>query len=354
MDVSAALLGAPLAPGLAPALALAGLLLSALAWRLCCARGGAAAAGGGARRGGERVLFVGPAGAGKTALVERLVWGPRGAAAAAAAARDPAAAGATLPGMRENVLRARVRLAPEPEEEVQKEEKDEGEAHGAPGAAGGLRRRGAAASAAADAAADAGGPAGEERAPLTLVDFPGCAQLRQPLLRAAAAPGVGAVVLVLDASGGAAAAAAAADVLFDLFTSRGFVGDIASGPAPPPVLVLANKADAPGARGTAALRAQLEAELVRLRDSRGAVAVAGGGGAGGASLGTGANAAAAGGELVLGRAADGGFSFADAGCCPCEVRWARASALGAAGARPGVEELRDFLRELVVAPSAAR
>jgi len=141
---------------------------------------------------------------------------------------------------------------------------------------------------------------------VTLVDLPGVAQWRRPtLLRSATS---GAIVVVVDVSEGVKGevVSAAADLMFDLLTSKSALK------FNQPILVVANKAPTESSSSNSSsleksLRKGLEEELVRLRSSRGAVAVAGeddedkGG--------------------VLGSTMDGGFSFDDQECCKSKVTW---------------------------------
>jgi signal recognition particle receptor subunit beta len=141
---------------------------------------------------------------------------------------------------------------------------------------------------------------------VTLVDLPGVAQWRRlTLLRSATS---GAIVVVVDVSEGVKGevVSAAADLMFDLLTSKSALK------FNQPILVVANKAPTESSSSNSSsleksLRKGLEEELVRLRSSRGAVAVAGeddedkGG--------------------VLGSTMDGGFSFDDQECCKSKVTW---------------------------------
>ena len=155
--------------------------------------------------------------------------------------------------------------------------------------------------------ADKGSDRGKKSVFVTLVDLPGVAQWRRPtLLRSATS---GAIVVVVDVSEGVkgeGVSAAAADLMFDLLTSKSALK------FNQPILVVANKAPTESSNNDnnnleKSLRKGLEEELVRLRSSRGAVAVAGeddedkGG--------------------VLGSTMDGGFSFDDQECCKSKVTW---------------------------------
>lgn len=154
--------------------------------------------------------------------------------------------------------------------------------------------------------ADKGSDRGKKSVFVTLVDLPGVAQWRRPtLLRSATS---GAIVVVVDVSEGVKGegVSAAADLMFDLLTSKSALK------FNQPILVVANKAPTESSNNNnssleKSLRKGLEEELVRLRSSRGAVAVAGeddedkGG--------------------VLGSTMDGGFSFDDQECCKSKVTW---------------------------------
>jgi len=128
-----------------------------------------------------------------------------------------------------------------------------------------------------------------------------------------------AVLLVVDAAGAPAHLAAAGEALCDLYTDAG----VARGC--PAVLVVAARADAPGARAPPALRAALAAELGRLGASRRALRVA-----------DGADGADAPRELPGRLGAD--FDFADA---PLATSWAAATA--AAGETAAVAAFLDTL-----------
>jgi signal recognition particle receptor subunit beta len=145
---------------------------------------------------------------------------------------------------------------------------------------------------------------------VTFVDFPGVAQWRRPTLQRSSTSG--AIVVVVDVSEGVKSdvVSSTADLLFDLFTSQSALS------SNQPILIVANKALSTEGSNNGSnknisleklLQKCLEEELVRLRSSRGAVAVAGeddedkGG--------------------VLGSTAGGGFSFDDKDCCKSQVSW---------------------------------
>jgi len=169
----------------------------------------------------------------------------------------------------------------------------------------------------------AGAPAGA--APVKLMDYPGAPQLRASLLRSARQ--CSGVVVLVDAAGAPAHLQAAADVLFDLLT------DPAVARAAPRFMVAASRADAPGARAAPQLRERLEAEVERLRGSRGTVMQAS----------EGALKDAGGAEdqpLLLGRVGER-FSFDDA---PLRVEWSSLGGL-APGGDVNISEVRSFVVE---------
>jgi len=263
------------APAGASAAALLGLAVLVLLLLLSSAR---ALASPRARAQRSTVLVCGPPGGGKSALAHALLFG-----------RAPE----TISGLSENELRGPLR--------ARAGEFGEPPAPGAPG-----------------------------QPVVTLVDFPGAALLRRPLLRRAER--AGAVCLVVDAAGDAAHLAAAADLAFDLLTSRALLAAAAAAPAArPPLLVVANKADARGARSPAALRKAIEEELARLRRSRGAVAVAG--------------AAEEDEPAELTVKPGGAFDFDDEGCAAAfgAVRWCAAASAGDAA---DVEAVAQWLRDV--------
>jgi signal recognition particle receptor subunit beta len=102
--------------------------------------------------------------------------------------------------------------------------------------------------------------------PLKLIDCPGAPRFRSQLLRLACE--CSAVVVVLSAEGTGEQVRGAAAVLYDLFTDAAVVAQA------PRLLIVANKADLPGAQPLPALRAALERELQRLKATRAAVAAA--------------------------------------------------------------------------------
>ena len=159
-----------------------------------------------------------------------------------------------------------------------------------------------------------------------LMDYPGAPQLRASLLRSARQ--CSGIVVLVDAACGGAALQGGGDVLFDLLT------DPAVARGAPRLMVVASRADAPGARAPAQLRERLEAEMDRLRASRGALMQAGGEGAAGGG-GAGEDA-----PLLLGRAGER-FSLDDA---PLRVEWGAVGGL-APGGSVSVEEVRAFVAE---------
>jgi signal recognition particle receptor subunit beta len=132
-------------------------------------------------------------------------------------------------------------------------------------------------------------------------------------------------VLVLDSAGAAEHVAGAADVLYDLLT------DGAVARRAPRLLVAANKAGAPGARSEAQLRALLEAELERLRGTRGALTQAGD--EGGALK----DAPAAEAAVPLGRRGEK-FMLEDS---PLRVEWVACEGVS----EDGAEAVREFIAE---------
>lgn len=182
--------------------------------------------------------------------------------------------------------------------------------------------------------------AGDEQDPsapvVTLVDFPGAATLRAPLLRTAADSG--AIVVVLDATTPRNHIVDAADLLYDLFT------DPVVSAAAPPVLLAVNKWDLSTATSMDHIQQQLEVELDRLKTSRAAVGVIGDDTA----------------PMHLGRP-NAAFTFAED--VPCPVTWctcvsaatpAAASSKGGAAAAGGsdstqvqLDDVRSFIVECV-------
>jgi signal recognition particle receptor subunit beta len=160
---------------------------------------------------------------------------------------------------------------------------------------------------------------------LNLVDFPGAGQLRESLLRAAAA--AGALAVVIDATGDSAHLSGAASLLYDLMTSRGVIHPPSAGNAPP-LLLVAHKADSDKARSTEQLRKELEADLERLKVSRASIVTAGG-------------------EdddedrVLLGVQ---GKAFTFAQHAPMRVTWARASSKGG---KPQLAEVQAFILDNV-------
>ena len=112
-----------------------------------------------------------------------------------------------------------------------------------------------------------GAPPGS--APVALLDAPGHAALLPAAVAAGSA--ASAVVFVVDASGGAPYLTQAAALLYDLFTNPAFVAKA------PRLLLLAHKADLPGALTPTLLRDRLAEGLERLRASRPSIGVEGGG-----------------------------------------------------------------------------
>jgi signal recognition particle receptor subunit beta len=167
------------------------------------------------------------------------------------------------------------------------------------------------------------GGSGEGGGALNVVDFPGHPRLRSGVAARLAQASV--VLFVVDSSAlSKANLGTCAEFLYDVMTDESVEA------RQPALLIVCSKFDLSTAAAKAYVRAQLEKELSRLKETRPSLAAEGDDG--GADT------------ILLGRK---GKDFTFAEDCPCETQFCEFTAMPVEGAGGGLREIEIFIRDFI-------